>query len=488
MHALRTVPLGITLLLTLGCGAKRQQAEYEPPPPADNRQPPPAEAPHAVATASAVDDLEVAFKRAIEAAGPAVVSIYSTKTVSFTGPRFPFPFPFGGEGLFDGPGATPRQFQQQGLGSGFIIDESGHILTNAHVIDGADQIRIQLADDREFEASVVGTDPPTDLALLKIDGDQLPSLEYGDSDTLEVGDWVLAIGSPFNLRRTVSAGIVSAKGRANVGIVAFEDFIQTDAAVNPGNSGGPLVDLEGRVVGINTAIASRGGGNNGIAFAVPVNMVKRVVNELMTDGKVVRGHLGVVISELTPELAASFGYPGEDGILVQDVSEGSAAKKAGLRSGDIIAKLDGESVTTLPKLRSDIARRRPGTAMALEVWRDGKFEQLRAELDEAPRTAGEPVTGQQPKLGIELRDITPQIAAQLGLDEGGVVIARIEPGSAADAAGLRPGDLLEEVGNKAIKSAAQAVELLGAEALEKGVRLRVRRNGQRRYIVVKVEP
>src|SRR5690606_36748636 len=245
------------------------------------------------------------------------------------------------------------------------IDAAGHILTNNHVVESADEIKVKFSDDREVTAKVVGTDPPTDLALLKIDDPRVTPVALGDSDHLEVGDWVLAIGNPFGLPQTVSAGIVSAVGRANVGIVDYEDFIQTDAAVNPGNSGGPLVDLQGRVVGINTAIASRTGGNNGIAFAIPINMSKDVVEQLLARGSVTRGHIGIIISDLDPEMAKTFEYTGSKGILVQDVAPDSPASQAGLRGGDIITSLDGQPVTALARFRAEIAKKAPGTAVKL---------------------------------------------------------------------------------------------------------------------------
>jgi serine protease Do len=317
---------------------------------------------------SAVDDLEVAFKRAVARAGPAVVSIYTSKTVRMRSSPFPFE-------LFD-PHGQGQEFTQRGLGSGFIFDEAGHVLTNYHVIAGADEILLQLADDREFKAELLASDPPTDLALLQIDAEQLGELdpvELGDSDVLEVGDWVVAIGIPYGLSQTVSVGIVSAKGRANIGILDFEDFIQTDAAINPGNSGGPLVDLDGRVIAISTAIASRGGGSEGIAFAIPINMAKAIVDQLLDTGKVARGSLGVVISPLTDE----------PGVLVQDVIDGSAAARAGIHARDVIRELDGEPVTDVTQFRATIAGKRPGSKVTLGIWRDGQARELAATLDEA---------------------------------------------------------------------------------------------------------
>lgn len=481
-----TIPLACCL--ALGCGATSKQAD---PPPVE---PLAKEAPHVITEVAAVENVESAFKRAIAKADPAVVSIYSSKTVTLPG----IEAPFGGDRSFEQifefpfpPSPVPREFWHEGMGSGFIIDEAGHILTNNHVVEGAEEIRVELADERKFDAQIVGADPATDLALLKIDAENLHPLEFGDSDALEVGDWVLAIGNPFNLPRTVSVGIVSATGRANVGIVDYENFIQTDAAINPGSSGGPLVDLDGRVVGINTALASRGGGNNGVAFAVPVNMAKQVVSQLMSDGKVARGYLGVAISELSPELAASFAYEGEDGILVQDVEEGGGGERAGLRHGDIITKLDGEPVDSVAGFRYAIAQRRPDATVELEIWRSGKQERLSAQLSEVPASASVSATpaDEPAKLGIELRDMTPQLREQLGVGDGsGVVISGVEPGSPAAAAGLRPGDVLEQVGQEQVHSAAQAVGLLNRAKLEGGARVRIRRGDDGRYVFIAMKP
>lgn len=445
-----------------------------------------------VLSAEAVEDLQAGFKRAIAAAGPAVVSVYSTKTVSARG--------FGGlpfghrDPLFDLFGGRmqpqpPPEFQQQGLGSGFILDAGGYILTNNHVVADADEVRVKLADDREFDATVIGTDPPTDLALLKIEAADLQPVELADSDHLEVGDWVLAIGNPFGLPRTVSSGIVSAKGRANVGIVDYEDFIQTDAAVNPGNSGGPLVDLNGRVVGINTAIASRSGGNNGIAFAVPVNLAKNIVEQLRGDGKVVRGHLGIMISDLSSEMAESFQFDGK-GILVQDVVAGSAAAKAGVANGDIIQKLDGEAVTTVPAFRAEIAKHKPGVSVTLEIFRDGKVQDVAVALGEAPGTqaADTVAPGTPPKIGISLQDLSLEQARRRGLEAQGVLIRQVAPGSPAARAGVMPGDLLESIAGKPVRSSKQALSLLRRADLEAGIRLRLSRDGRGRFVLIRARP
>ena len=439
----------------------------------------------ATMSAASATDVQEAFKRAIAEAGPSVVAVYSTKTIAIGARHRPLNDPLF-DFFFDLP--RPREFKQQGIGSGFVIDGEGRILTNSHVVEGADEVKVKLADDRELVATVIGTDPPTDLALIHVDVEGLEPIELGDSTSLEVGDWVLAIGNPFGLSRTVSAGIVSAKGRANMGIVDYEDFIQTDAAVNPGNSGGPLVDLDGRVVGINTAIASSTGANAGVAFAIPIDMAKDIAAALRDGGRVVRGQLGVVVSDLTSELGASFGYEGESGILVQDVVDDGAAAKAGLREGDILTKLDGVAVESVPAFRQQIASKKPGTSVEVEVWRGGETKVLTAKLEEAStpkRAEPEPEVG-PPRIGIRVEDLTPELRKRLGLQDAsvGVVIVGVEPGSPAARVGIQPGDVLEQVGNEAIESAEEAAERLGAADLEKGVRVRVIRDGVGRFVIL----
>ncbi|MCR9163139.1 MAG: Do family serine endopeptidase [Nannocystaceae bacterium] len=477
MHAFRTTPL--LLVLSLGCSVAKDTAPADTPGDENADAPRVERVEKVVASEAAIDDLQSAFKAAVGAAGPAVVSVYSRKTVTMA--RSPMEQLFGGGGL-------PQERQHRGLGSGFVIDDEGLILTNNHVVDGADSVKVKFSDDREFDATVVGADRPTDLALLRIEAEDLTALPIGNSEVLEVGDWVLAIGNPFGLPQTVSAGIVSAKGRADVGIVDYENFIQTDAAVNPGNSGGPLVDLDGKVVGINTAIASRSGGNDGIAFAIPIDMAMEIVTQLREKGRVERGHLGIIISDLEPDLANSFGYEGE-GILVQDVVEGGPADAAGLRSGDIIIGLAGEPVAKMTAFRADVAGFEPGSKVALKVWRDGKSLTLHAELGAAPSDAvTPPAVGGPPKLGLGLQNITPQTRQRFDLAEDrGVLITSVEPGSPAADAGVRPGDVLEKVGDTQVRSVAEAVKVIRDVDLERGVRLRINRGGQGRFVFVKVE-
>jgi serine protease Do len=473
----RRLILAMITILATGCGDARGANTVEPTL-GTVLQTATAPAPP-VAKVAAVDDLEVAFKRAIQGVGPSVVSIYTSKTLDVRG-AMPGRDPFG----WFGPG-LPDRLEQQGLGSGFVLDREGHVVTNSHVVADAQDVRVKLADGRERTATVVGTDPATDLAVLKIDADGVAPVELGTSDKLEVGDWVLAIGSPFGLSQTVSAGIVSAVGRASLGIVDYEDFIQTDAAVNPGNSGGPLVDLDGRVVGINTAIASRTGANSGVAFAVPIDLAKSIVDQLRTDGRVSRGQLGVVISPLDEDLAASFDYTGK-GVLVQDVKPGSAAAKAGIAAGDIIVELGGEPVEEMAQFRMAIARSAPGSRVQLVVWRNGQRRAMEVGLDASDGgSVARPSSAAPTMLGLRLSDATPQLRAQLQLPEDdAVVITEVAPGSTAAKAGIVRGDVLERIGDEPVRSAAEAAAKL-RERADDGVRVRVRRGDAGRFVWLK---
>ncbi len=449
--------------------------------PAWQRLPPP------LAPGADVSSLEKAFAGAAARIKPTVVSITSVRKVK--GPhigQLPFNDPFF-ERFFRPP--RPRGDQEQrGLGSGVVVDDEGHILTNNHVVENADELEIQLADDREFKATVVGTDPKTDLAVIKIDADGLSPATLGDSKQLRVGQWVLAVGSPFGLSQTVSAGIVSALGRGNVGITDYEDFIQTDAAISPGNSGGPLIDLAGNVIGINTAIATRSGGSVGIGFAVPAHMARDVMDQLIDGGKVVRAWIGVLIAELTPQLAESFGYAGKGGILVQDVVADGPAATAGLREGDIIITHDGNKVDDSTDFRNTVAQLKPGTKAKLEIWREGKkklFELELGELSDDESGGDEPDKPTAP-VGLTLQDLTDQLRQRLGVEsEAGAVVVRVKPGSLAARGGIRPGDVIEQIGTKRVRSAAQARKLLSAADLDRGVRIRVRRGKYGQFVILK---
>ncbi len=433
------------------------------------------------------NDFRYQFSAVAKAVGPSVVTITTQRVREMPGGMRGNPFegsPF--EHFFGPMPHGPREKQrQQGMGSGVIIDSNGTILTNNHVVAHADELKVVLADNREFSAKVVGTDPKTDLAVIRIQAQGLTPAVLGDSDALEVAEWVLAIGAPFGLRQTVSAGIVSAVGRGRVGIADYENFIQTDAAINPGNSGGPLVDLDGRLVGINTAIASRSGGSQGIGFAIPINMAKGVMAQLIDHGAVVRGYLGVMIADLSEELARSFGHKGKGGILVQDVSGDTPAAKAGLRAGDIILERDGKPVGEVGAFRNGIAQIKPGTIVKLTLWREGKQVVVDVKLGELPGERAE-ARGQKDEgsdFGLGLTDLTPELRQRFGIEaKAGALVAGVESGSIAEQAGLRAGDLVVQVGKTDVASAAQAEKLLAAAG--KSVRLRILRAGGGLFVIL----
>jgi len=330
------------------------------------------------------------FVEVAKATRPAVVNISTTKVIRYRGaPNAPFfddPFfrHFFGDDFFR-EFRIPRERREQSLGSGVIVNQDGFIVTNNHVVEGASEIKVLLGDNREFSGRVAATDPRTDVAVIKISGHNLPTIPWGDSDRLQVGQWVLAIGNPFGLTQTVTAGIISATGRANVGIADYEDFIQTDAAINPGNSGGALVSVRGELIGINTAIFSRSGGYMGIGFAIPSNMVREVVESLVKKGKVTRGWLGVQIQPLTPELAEKFGLKDTRGILVSDVSKNSPAAEAGMMRGDIILEFDGKRMEDPMHLRNEVAHTEPGKKIPVKIWRKGKEMILIVKIEELPK-------------------------------------------------------------------------------------------------------
>ncbi len=334
---------------------------------------------------------------------PAVININTVTVVRnpFAGPRTPLE-EFFGEEFFRRFFGGPREFIQRSLGSGVIVDRSGIALTNHHVIEGATEIEVVTADGRKHRARVVGSDPKSDLAVLRIlGGTDYPAARLGDSDAVQVGDWVLAIGSPFGFQQTVTAGIISAKGRV-LGQGPFDDFLQTDAAINPGNSGGPLVNMQGEVVGINTAIVSRSGGSLGIGFAIPINLAKKIYTELTTRGRVARGWLGVSVQPLTAELAKSFGAPDESGVLVADVMEGSPAHRSGLRAGDIILEVNGRRVTAPSDLQRAIGLAGPGSRARLKLWRDRAEHSVEVTLGEAPEEGeARPAPAAKSRLGLD---------------------------------------------------------------------------------------
>jgi serine protease Do len=447
--------------------------------------------------------LSAAFRGAAERIAPSVVSIIAVHEAPTNPamlslppghPRVPGADPFLRRFFGFGPGGLQGQQEPElrGEGSGVIVSSDGRIATNAHVVDGARHFEVMLQDGRKLEGRLVGVDRETDLAELRVDARGLQAAELGDSSALAPGDWVIAVGSPFGLDHTVTAGVVSAKGRRDVGVATFEDLIQTDAAINPGNSGGPLVDLEGRVVGINTAIRSRSGGSDGIGFAVPSATLKDVLGALERDGKVERGWLGVSIQPLTSELAESFGTQATQGALVSDVVRPGPGAEAGLEAGDIITSVDGHAVADATALRNAIAALTPGHMAELGVLRSGKARTIEVELglrpspDERSREADES-PARQGRWGLALEDLSREMAEQLGLsDAPGAVVAQIEPNSPAARAGLEPGDVIIEVDAQPVDSAARCVEALRAVQGEQ-VRLLVRDRSGQHFVVLRQE-
>jgi serine protease Do len=399
------------------------------------------------------------FSQLAKNASPSVVNISTVKVVKGGGQ---VPSPFGADDPFREfferffGDRAPRDFKQRSLGTGFIIDKEGFILTNNHVVEGTDEITVTLADKREFVAKTVGRDPKTDLALIRIESDQvLPALPLGDSDKLEVGDWVMAIGNPYGLGHTVTAGIVSAKYR-QIGAGTYDNFIQTDASINPGNSGGPLLDITGEVIGVNTAIFSQSGGSIGIGFAIPINMAKDLLPQLKK-GKVVRGWLGVVIQQVTSELKDKLKLSTEKGALVADVVEGGPAEKAGIERGDVIVTFDGKDISESDDLPYVVASTPVGKTVTVEVIRKGQRKSIQVEIgeleeEEKPQAASEA----RPNLGLSVREITPELARNFGLSEtSGVVIVQVQANSPAQEAGLAPGDLILEIEQVEVKDLEQ---------------------------------
>ena len=438
-----------------------------------------------------------AFRSVAKQVSPAVVFIQVEKDVAQQGMQGnPFEnHPFGEEffrrffGQPPGQDQAPRR-RARGQGSGFIISTDGYIMTNNHVVGEADQVTVQMQDGREFEAEIIGTDPPTDVALIKINADEeLPYLRLGDSDRLEVGDWVLAFGNPFGLSHTLTAGIVSAKGRTGIGLTDYENFIQTDAAINPGNSGGPLVNLDGEVVGMNTAIFSRSGGYMGIGFAIPINMAQNIRQQLVDQGSVTRGRLGIYIQDLTRDLAESFGIDQRQGILIAQVMNDSPAEEAGLKQGDVILEVDGDKVAKVGSFRNRISLTAPGTEVELLVLRDGDEITIEATIGAMETDQqGRPVDSDElPELGMRLQPLTEELAQQFGYEgSSGVLVAEVEPGSAAAEAGIRRGDLIEEVNRVDINN-PQDVKQAIRESGKKTVLLLVRNSEASRYLALQLE-
>ncbi len=434
------------------------------------------------------------FSPIVKAVSPSVVKVSGSSQVKASRMEMP-----GGMDLrrFFGPGfEMPNELQQQrhmpkeqGVGSGVIVTKDGYILTNNHVVDGASEIKVAMTDGREFTGKVIGCDPKTDVAVIKIDAKDLPAITFADSDKIEVGDVVLAVGHPFGIGQTVTTGIISAKGRATLGL-DYEDFIQTDAAINPGNSGGALVDIEGRLIGMNTAILSHSGGNQGIGFAVPTNMARWVMESLVNNGRVERGFLGVNIQDLTPQLAQQFKLDQTSGALVGAVTPGSPAEKAGVQSGDLITSFNGKAVTDSRHLKLEVGTTVPGSAVPLTLLRDGKSTSLTVTVKELP---GEKLAQATPGAektedalhGVGVADLDQATRDKLKVPSQiqGAVVTDVEEGSAAYEAGLRQGDVITEINRQTIKNAEQATAVCEKPAGKVSL-VKIWSHGGSRFVVV----
>ena len=429
------------------------------------------------------------FTKLVEDNGKAVVSISTVKKAKRVGPqngmpdeqlemlrRFGFPFPFGD---FNGPGMTP---ERRGQGSGFIIDPNGIILTNNHVVDGADEVTVHLTDKREFKAKVLGTDPKTDIAVIKIEGKDLPVVKLGKSENVKVGEWVAAIGAPFGLDNTVTAGIVSAKSR-NLPDEQFVPFIQTDVAVNPGNSGGPLFNMKGEVIGINSQIFSTSGGFMGLSFAIPIDLAVQIKDELMKNGKVSRGRLGILMQQLTPELAKSFNLKEAKGALIAQIEKDGPADKAGLRDGDIVIEYNGKPIADIRELSQAVASTKPGAKVKVKAMREGKSVSLVIVVGEMP-TDGKlnfkkPAASQNNALGANVRPLNDKEKKRVS---NGLFVESVY-GAAAEA-GMRRGDIIISAGGKKIRTEKDLNEVVSKA--KGSLAVLVDRNGSREFIPVKL--
>ncbi|MCX7824806.1 MAG: DegQ family serine endoprotease [Verrucomicrobiae bacterium] len=444
------------------------------------------------------------FGPVIKKVTPSVVNIYTAKTVRENlrlAPFFDDPFFRDFFGLPFGQQDVPRERREQALGSGVIVTEDGYILTNNHVVEGADEIKVALADEKTtYSAKVIGTDPQTDIAVIKVEAKNLPAITVTDSDHLAVGDVVLAIGNPFGVGQTVTMGIVSAKGRGGMGIVDYEDFIQTDASINPGNSGGALVDAAGRLVGINTAILSRTGGNLGVGFAVPINLARYVMERIIADGKVTRGYLGVMIQPVTADLAKEFKLSDHGGALIAEVTKDSPADKAGLKVGDVVIEFNGKKVTDSRHLRLMVAQTIPDTKVPLKVIRDAKEQTFTVKLAELPSEKGLAKAGGRsgglrrgaqadPLDGVAVEDLDARSRREFDIPSHvrGALVTDVDPASPAAAAGLREGDVILEINRQPVNNADEAVHLSERIRGDR-VLLRIWSRGGSRYVIVEVRP
>ncbi len=448
-----------------------------------------------------IEALSAAFVKVAKEVNPSVVNVSTKSTVK--SPRrstqddlwYRSPFrDFFGDEFFRRFFEEPQERTRRSLGSGVIVSENGHILTNNHVVAGADEITVTLSDEREFDAKLVGTDKDTDVAVIKIDAKNLPVVRLGDSDKLQVGEWVLAIGNPFRLSHTVTAGIVSATGRANVNLATYEDFIQTDAAINPGNSGGPLVNIRGEVIGVNTAIATAGGmpGNVGVGFAIPINMALNVMNQLIDKGQVVRGWLGVQLQDVTKDLAEKYGLKEPKGVIIS--LTGGPARKAGLEPGDLIIEFNGKPVTDGVHLKNLVAAVKPDEKVKVKVIRNGKEKEFEVKLGERTDEALAELTGEEivpakeeEWLGITVQELTDELAQRLEYEgQKGVLVSDVDPAGPAAKVEDPPqrGDLIQEIEKQEIKNIDDYRKAINAVKDQKSVLIRLRRSSGRVWFTV----
>jgi serine protease Do len=443
--------------------------------------------------------LSESFESASKKVSPSVVPIFAEQQVNvqnpFDMPGNPFRDFFGDDffkRFFGSPGMESKQTIQS-LGSGVIVSEDGYILTNNHVIDGADKLTVILGNNKKYSAKTVGTDPQSDVGVIKIKAKNLPTIHLGNSDNVKVGQWVIAIGNPFQLMHTVTAGIISAKGRSAVGLADYEDFFQTDASINPGNSGGALADLNGDVIGINTAITSPSGGNVGIGFAIPINMAKSVMKSLIAHGKVTRGYLGLLPQDIDENLAKALKIKTTEGALVGDVTKGKPADKAGIKQGDVIIKFNGQKVKNSTDLRNMVAAAQPKSKATIVLIRDGHEKTVDVILGERPLPQKSQSQESQKeemntKLGLNIQNLTPEIAKQLGYENEpyGVVITEVKSESAADDAVLKPGDLIKEVNRVAVKSVHDFNKIVAKSKSGDSLALLIRRGNNSFFTAVQI--
>ena len=423
----------------------------------------------------------------VDKVSPAIVNVNISKTMTIMSPFAPFA-PFFNEQ----PDQFQRQVPQKGLGTGFIFRADGYIITNNHVVEGADEIKVTLLDGREFTGKVVGADPLTDVAVVKVDAENLPTITIGDSDKSRVGEFVVAIGNPYGLSHTVTMGVLSAKGRpvptGDTG-QEYENFLQTDAAINPGNSGGPLLNLDGEVIGINTAILPFA---QGVGFAIPINLANSILDQLISKGRVIRAWLGVYIQNINLEIGKQFGYDGTKGALIADVIENGPAAKGGIQRGDIILSVDGKEVADTKNLQNTIRSLNPGDQVKIEVWRNGdkktvevQLEELKDEYITSPSVAPTP---QSIDLGMDLSEITPELKQQFGIAETkGLVVVSVAPGGSADDAGIRAGDVILELNRNEITSIGALTALLAKVKPGETAVLLTSRGGRTFFVPIKIE-